>query len=171
MIWSQAFPYVAMQVYSRQGDNDSSSSSSRLSENELRSALIALTLVWAACVALVALSIKRKYWRSFVSSETGSNYAIRTFREATTDESRLNAAFSNHRSFIAPIEAEVKQWLSDRYTTWQVERPAWFTEAAIASIPNDMLPKEALWELIVKGGGTRRRSSVGERLNARNATS
>ena len=163
MIWSQVFPYIAMNVYFRQDD---ATSSSRLSEDELRITLIAVTLIWAASAASLAISIKRKYWRTFFSTETGSQYAIAFFRRSATDEARFDAVFNNHRSFTASIEAEIRQWLQERYAIWQLERPAWFTEVAIASIPDEMLPKEVLRELIAKGGGMRRRSSVGERLNA-----
>ena len=46
----------------------------------------------------------------------------------------------------------MKIWLNERYPVWQLEEPTWFTDAAIASIPADMLPKEALRDRIMNGG-------------------
>lgn len=165
MIWSQVFPYIAKQVYLLQ---DYSPSSSRLSRGEIQSTLIALTLVWAISAASLAISIKPNYWRTFYSTDTGSQHAVALFRRSSTDEARFDTVFSNHRSFTASIEAEIKQWLQERYAIWQLERPAWFNEAAIASIHDDMMPKEVMRELFAKGGGMRRRSSVGEKLSAGN---
>ena len=162
LIWSQVFSYVAVHVYLRKDVEDNSS---RLSEDELRHALIVLTLVWAASTMSFAASIKRKYIRTFLSTETASQYTIRLFRESTSDEARFDAVFTNHPSYTEPIKAEVKQWLDERYPIWQLEHPHWFTDAAIASILDDMLPKEALRELIAKGGGARRKSSIGEKLS------
>ena len=162
MIWSQIFPYFAMQVYLHRDDDEEKESG--LTQDELQTALIVLTLVWAASAASFAASIKRKYLRTFVSADTGSQYAIRLFRESETDEARFSAVFRNHRSYTAPIKAEVKAWLDERYPIWQLEHPPWFNDVAVASIPDDMLPKEVLRELIAKGGGARRRSSIGERL-------
>jgi hypothetical protein len=162
MIWSQVFPYVAMFIYVRYGEH----STSRLSPAELRNALIPLSLLWTASALTFAASIKRKYWQTFLSTETASQYAIRLFREAKDDEMRFDAVFGNHCSYTAPIADGVKAWLHDRYPVWRLEHPPWFTEAAISRIPDEMLPKEALKELLSNGGGVRRRSSLGELLLA-----
>jgi hypothetical protein len=161
-IWSQVVPYVATYVYSTR--QNYASSSSCFSKEELQSALIVLTTIWGATAAIFAFTIKRDFWGTFYSIETASQYVIRLFRETANDEGRFAAAFKNHRSYAAPIESEVRQWISERYATWQVERPAWFTEAAISNIPDDMMPREALQDILEKGGGMRRRSSIGERI-------
>lgn len=165
---SLGFPYVAIHIYSNLiDDDDELSLSSRLSEAELRRAMIVLTLVWAASAISLAASIKREYWRTFNSTETGLLYTVRSFREAPNDERRFDAVFTVHPSFVVPIKGEIKAWVQERYNIWQMERPPWFNDAAVAIIPDEMLPKETLRELLSKGGGKREKSSVRERLNAR----
>ena len=49
----------------------------------------------------------------------------------------------------------------DNWERWEKEKPAWFNGMFKASVEDDMIPKKALAKL---GGGSRRRSSVGEQL-------
>ena len=168
-IWSQVFPYVALKIYAshwreEDGDDDSTSST-RLTESELLTLLVALTAVWAASTVTFVASINRAYLQSFLTTETASQYTIRQFRDAKNDEARFDTVFNNHASYTASIKAEVKTWLDESFPTWQREHPPWLTDAFIANIPDDMLPKEVLQELNMKGGGKRRRSSIGDRLS------
>ncbi len=148
----------------RDRNDMSTSSSTRLSENELKHALTILTIMWAASAMSLAASIKRKYLQTFFSTETASQYTIRLFRESKADEARFRSAFGNNSSYTESIKAEIKQWLDEKYPIWQLERPPWFTDVKIALIPTDMLPKEVLRQLITKGGGARRRSTISEKL-------
>ena len=163
-LWSQVFPFVALVIYSKQGEGNSTSF--RLSPNELLHGLLLLSSVWFASTFFFALTIKRRYWRTFLTTSTSGQYAIQLFRESTSDESRFDAVFGNHKSYREPIKHEVKTWLAERYPIWQLERPVWFSEAAISLIPDDMLSKEALRDLVARGGGQRRRSSLGDRMSA-----
>ena len=162
MLWAQVFPYVALEIYL---SRDATSSLQVIPPDELRNVLVALSLVWVASAVSFALVIKRRYLRTFVSTSTASQYTIQLFRESKADENRFDAVFGVHRFYYEPILAEVKSWLAERYPIWQLERPVWFNEAAISSIPDDLLPKEALRDLVTQGGGKRRRLSLGDRLS------
>ena len=159
MLWSQVFPFIAVEIYVRYNDD----ADFRLSADDLRMVPIVLSLVWAASALTVAASIKRKFWRTFYSTETGPQYATLTFREANDDEGRF-LLLQAHSSYIAPIRNEMKTWLVERYPIWQLEHPPWFNDAAVAKIPDDMLPAQALRDLMAKGGGDRKRLSFVEKM-------
>ena len=187
-MWAQIFPYLAQVYYLRyihedngqeemSSTNSTSSSlgsnnavavnaSTKFSSLELRNAQIICTLVWFSSALAVAFLIKPKYLKTFASTMTGSQYSIATFRNSSSDFIKFDALFSNHRSYWEPIKEEVKVWVAERYPVWQVEKPVWFDDAAVSQIPSDVLPKEALKDLILKGGGERgRRASVKDALS------
>jgi hypothetical protein len=97
--------------------------------------------VWAAALIGFLLAIERSYLWTFVSLETGREYSIRQFRERQGDDERRMEIFNEHVRLWESIQGEVKAWLKANYTRWLAEKPAWFTPALIAKIPDDLLPK------------------------------
>ena len=82
---------------------------------------------------------------------TGVEFSCQNFKLAKTDEEKFGI-FDQHPSYFAPIKGELKIWLAANWTRWNRERPAWFTEAAIAFIPNNIVPKEELLKHKDNGG-------------------
>jgi len=61
------------------------------------------------------------------------------------------------------IYPQVGDWVLNNYERWEAEKEEWFTEALIATIPDDMIPAHNL-ELL-GGVDGRRRSSFAERMS------
>jgi hypothetical protein len=52
----------------------------------------------------------------------------------------------------------------ENWDTWEAEKPIWFDDVWLSYVDDDMMPAEALKRLRQKGGGTRRRSSLGDAI-------
>ena len=87
---------------------------------------------------------------------TGPECAYLKWKRAPTDDAKFSV-FDQHESYYAGFKGELKIWLAANWRRWDEEKPAWFTQAAIATIPTDILPEEEL----AKYGGGRRESKVG----------
>jgi hypothetical protein len=94
----------------------------------------ALGSIWAVALAGFFLAIERTYLRTFVSFETGRALAVRLFREANDDESRIEILNSN-RCLWESIREEVEAWLQAKYAGWKSQPPPWLTPGLLAKIP------------------------------------
>ena len=83
-----------------------------------------------------------KYLHTFYDLATGKQHVVRSFRNATTDEERI-LVFKRHPSFYRFIAGELKSWVGANYREiWLEEKPEWFTDRVLASIPKEFIPKE-----------------------------
>lgn len=82
---------------------------------------------------------ERKYARTFVSTMTASQYRIKSFREAKTDQTKMSV-IKLHPSYYASIRGEVAEWVRENWDVWNEERPHWFTERVRGGVPKDMIP-------------------------------
>ena len=89
--------------------------------------------------------IKREYWHTFYSPMTGWQQTISNFHNGASDYVKMNAIFDNHLSCSSSITDEVKRWMSGKWNEWETEKPEWFTDKLINSIPDDYIPKDR-WE-------------------------
>ena len=79
---------------------------------------------------------------TFFATATGPKFVCNNYHVAATDEAR-SAIFSFHPSFYSSIKDELKIFLATNWKKWTVsEKPDWFTPHFLASIPEDMLPKD-----------------------------
>jgi hypothetical protein len=99
-----------------------------------------LSAVWFASHGTFLLLINRSYLRTFVSIETGSEYAIRNFRDAEGNDEVRFAIFDMNVRKWSSIRGEVDLWVKCNYNKWVQEQPSWFTAGLVAKIPDDMLP-------------------------------
>ena len=116
----------------------------------------------AACLIFIPLAINilssvsflffidRKYIHTFFTTMNGPEFAYLTFNEAETVEEKFDV-FDNHRDYYRAFDGELKIWLNEIFDELQRDKPAWWTEDLIASIPNDLAP-EALLQKFKKNG-------------------
>jgi hypothetical protein len=125
-------------------------------ENFALKALFGLLAFWALNAALGVSMMKKEYRKTFVSSETGCEWAQKFFLEGETDKAKSKPIRLNRKKW-EPIKELVKEWVQENWWTWNDKNPDWFTDAWIAKVPDDFIPAEenrvVLQEL-------RRRSSV-----------
>ena len=134
--------------------------SSKLSASTIYSFLGALLALWLATAFLFFYKIKRKYWSTFYSLETGGQTARAFFLENDDDEKKI-AIFKRSPVLWKSIEGQVKAWTLAKWSEWEEQKPQWFTEAFKERVPDEMIPKSALYKLHKKAkGGQRKRSSA-----------
>jgi hypothetical protein len=99
-----------------------------------------LSAVWFSSFGTFLLLINRSYLKTFVSTETGSEFAIRNFRDAEGDDAARSTIFRLNVIVWSSIRGEVDLWVKCNYSKWVQEQPSWFTAGLVARIPDDMLP-------------------------------
>jgi hypothetical protein len=132
------------------------SEASRLNEGIALKALFGLLAFWALNAALGVSMMKKENRKTFVSLETGCEWAQKFFLEGETDKAKSNTVWLNKNKW-EPIKEPVKEWVQENWWTWKEETPDWFTDAWIAKVPDDFIPEE---EDRVALQQVRRKSSV-----------
>jgi hypothetical protein len=127
-----------------------------LNEDFATKVFFALFGFFALNAALGVSIMKKDFRRTFLSLETGCEWAQKFFLEGKENHVKSKTARLNEKKW-EPIKATVKEWVHENWWTWKEENPDWFTDAWIAKIPDDFIPAEesrvALQEM-------RRRSSL-----------
>jgi hypothetical protein len=149
MVWTQVTPYLALVYNKRFVPDDDSDTLDALP------VIIALNALWLTSGALLAALANRDNLITFFSTVSATEYTVTQFRDSLDDEQKFDAVFGNHLHLTKPIISEVKAWIADRWQSWETELPLWFTADAIALIPSSYLPKRALEDLLIEGGGKR----------------
>ena len=116
-------------------------------------------VLWLTSFVAFFLTIDGKYYPTFTSMQSGKQYVVDTFRIATTDERKV-LIFKRHPDYYDSIQDEVKGWVLQNWDAWQTDKPAWFTEKVVRTIPDSFIPADDLKEIDQAGGRERKKSSV-----------
>jgi hypothetical protein len=109
--------------------------------------------------ACFLLLMKREFWGTFFSLQTGHAWAKENFVEGDTDELKAWTLGCNKKLWMS-IRDGVKAWTLENWERWEEEKPIWFTDGWKAQVDDDMIPAESLARM--NGQGViRRRSSFG----------
>jgi hypothetical protein len=84
-------------------------------------------------------------------------------KEGATDSSKMEI-HKKRRRLWKHLRPEVKEWTLANWARFEREQPDWLTPGLIGHVDDDMIPPEALRRLKMAGGGSRRRSSLGDVL-------
>jgi hypothetical protein len=115
-----------------------------------------LTAVSIVSFGVLLLTIERKYVRTFFFTQTGSEYVMKHFLDNDGNDELRALIFWYNEELWRPIRPQVQVWLRSRFRTWRRTKPAWFTDALVASIPTDMLPVRDAKRLSAQAPGGRR---------------
>ena len=117
--------------------------------------------LWLASLIGFFASIDKNYLHTFVDIASGKQHVAREFRNATSDFEKLQI-FGFHKSYWAStsLQKEIKEFMDENYEVFETEKPEWWTELLISTIPDDYIPKEDLKVLEKKGVGGKRKKSV-----------
>ena len=120
-----------------------------------------LQALWALSLVLFFSKIKRAYWKTFYSTQSGRQNAMSLFRDHKDDELKIRV-FINHEDLWSDIRGEVKEYTHKKWATWESEKPDWFGDNFKALVSDEFIPEALLKALNTKTvGGKRRRSSMG----------
>ena len=162
-IVSQCYPFVSLYFYRRSSIED------KTDPDMLNSAFTFLAIMWLACAVAFLVVTKSEFYHTFVSTITGWQLTIDSFRKSDNPETKMLTIFENHSSFTESIKDEVIAYMRDNWAEWERTQPAWFTPKFISSVGDEFIPDANLRQLntnaLELGGenrSRRRRSSVGE---------
>ena len=112
-----------------------------LTEDSVMRVVGLLSLAWIASFAAMLRLMKREYLWTFVSFETGREWAMSFYLFGETDKVRSKTLKLNRMKWLA-IEDKVKAWVQANWWEWKEARPKWFTDSLIAKIPDDFIPND-----------------------------
>jgi hypothetical protein len=129
---------------------------SKIDDLTLFTTVMALAASWLVAVVGLALTVERKYLRTFVSLQTGYADTQAYFLDNEGDNARRILIFlCNERQWRA-IRARVRLWVLGTYGAWLALKPAWFTTDLRARIPDEFMPAQVVHDLNVQAPGGRR---------------
>ena len=178
LVMSQASSFVAAKLYiDHTVGNDEEEGGEEAETNVLSQDLITKLIATSFALRLLSFtgffaSIDKAYLHTFYDIASGKQHVVRSFRNATSDEDRIQV-FKRHPSFYRSIADEIKCWVAANYReVWLEEKPEWLTDRVLALIPKEMIPKEErgtiakVEEEEVGGSGAKRASIVEGLLGA-----
>jgi hypothetical protein len=141
---------------------------------EEEEAVMSESVAWMLVVSLVSsftgvgllfmLLINGKYRRTFYSTQTSTEWVCSYFsKEGATDCSKMGI-YTLRRAKWKHIREEVKEWTLANWERIEAESPEWFNTALVDQVEDEMIPAASLRKLKMSSGGSRRRSSLGQRL-------
>jgi hypothetical protein len=120
---------------------------SKIGNVPLFTIVVTLAVVLLIAVVGLSLTIKREYFHTFVSLQTGCAYAQSYFLDNQgNDAKRVEIFFHNERQWQA-IRNRVRQWVLGMYAVWEALMPSWFTTDLRARIPDEFMPAQVVHEL------------------------
>jgi hypothetical protein len=126
-----------------------------------------LSVVFAVGICVFLCLIDSKYISTFYSPTTTCQWVQSKYLEGTTDEEKYSRIVDRNPHCWKSIRPQVKADMLAKWEGWETDKPAWFDDLFVAKVDDDMVPPQFLRRLKMKGGGERRRSSLGERFGGR----
>jgi hypothetical protein len=140
MLLNGSFPANSTRANSAAG---TSSSDHKIDPLTLFASVGALIAIWATAVLGLSLTIKREYRHTFWSAQTGCAYSRSYFLDHEGNDAKRIHIFDMNARHWRSIRDRVRQWVLSMYATWDALKPAWFTDAAKARIPDEFMHAEA----------------------------
>jgi hypothetical protein len=104
----------------------------------------------------LSLTIKREYFHTFVSLQTGCAFAQSPFLDNEGDDAkRVHIFLFNERQWQA-IRNRVREWVIGMYAVWKALMPSWFTTDVQSRIPDEFMLAQFVHELNAQAPGGRR---------------
>ena len=116
----------------------------KLDDKTLQTVLGSLVAIWFVSAVTFALVIKRKYLHTFYDMDTASTFNRKAFLHLREDQDLDKAGFLTIHPdiYMAWGDELIKPWTINNWNRWEEEKPAWFTDKWIESVPNEYIPFE-----------------------------
>jgi len=134
LVFSQVSAFACGGVYTTNAKDDGS----KIPATALFSLLVVCFVGWVVGFCIFYFGIKAEYRRTFTDPITGWQFTVNQFING--NEFQKSQIFGyNHRHWVS-IRGDVKNWTLSNWVRWQQDKPDWFTEDFIASVPDDFIP-------------------------------
>jgi hypothetical protein len=141
LVWTQVTLVVFVLLYLRyyeQGDIGLDRRS-KISASTLCPVAAALVVTWGIAFYFFIKRINPEYLHTFFGTMTGAQYTVHLFRTGGTEAVKAGI-FSVSPLLWWSIRDEVKAWTLANWERWLKEKPAWFTDGFISTVPTDFIP-------------------------------
>jgi hypothetical protein len=141
LAWSQVSSVISVALYHRYYDeSDEEGSRGKIGATELYAISGSLVLLWALSFFAFTRNINKSHYHTFFGTMTASQYTIFLFRNGTSDHMKMDI-FTTHTLYWESIRDEMKAYTFANWDRWKTERPDWFTDNFIATIPDEFIPR------------------------------
>ena len=147
LLWSQISAVIGVVLYQKFYNEENRRS--KISAIARYTIVGSLVFVWTLSFYCFIKKTNPKYYHTFFGTMTGIEYNIHLFRVGD-ERMKMDVILSNS-SYYAPIRDEVRTYMLANWDRWKVEKPDWFTEHWITTVPDEFIPRPE---------PNRRRSSV-----------
>jgi hypothetical protein len=147
---------VATHIYLR--SDDEAADGKVINESIVWSTVGILSGAQVFFFACFLLLMKRNFWGTFFSTETGYEWVQSYFVSGQTDEVKKRIFEHNTKQWMS-IRDDVQAWTLENWERWVEEKPSWFNDAWKSDLDDDMIPPASLRAMKLAGGGSRRRRS------------
>jgi len=161
MVWTQASVFGAIKLkeeFGRGMEEDVGEIERVVKDEDYLMIATVLLLLWFVALLGLMFCSEKELRKTFYSTRTAKQYNEALFR--SDDDEIMIQVFSDHPSYYAHLEDEIKEWLGEKWNDWHASRPGWLTEELIERIPGRLLPgggdKGVLEEIDGDGDGDKR---------------
>jgi hypothetical protein len=137
----------------------------KLSEKVVWGAIGSLNAAFVFGWIAFLLVMEREFIITFFSTDTYSTFLKKWFAGISDgDDEQKSGIFDSQRSHRRKMERDIRAWTLANWERWEREKPQWFTDRWIDSVPNDCIPYEFCVKYKkTKGRQEKRRASVSVR--------
>ena len=139
MVFTQASVFGAIRMKEEFGPQIEEEVGERaIKEEDYITIATMLLLLWFVALLGLMFGSEKEFRKTFYSTRTAKQYNEALFRSG--EDEIMIQVFSDHPSYYAHFEDEIKEWLGEKWNDWHASRPGWLTEELIARIPRRLLP-------------------------------
>ena len=141
MVFTQASVFGAIKLkeeFGRQIEDDVGEMERVVKEEDYMTIATMLLLLWIVALLGLMFGSEKELRNTFYSTRTGKQYNEALFRSG--EDEIMIQVFTDHPSYYAHFEDEIKEWLGENWNDWHASRPGWLTEELTAQIPGRLLP-------------------------------
>ena len=141
LLWSQlsAVVFVVLyQLHYDEGEGDDKRRS-KIDATAMYITVASLVLVWLFSFSSFIRKINQKYLHTFFGTMTGPQYTVHLFR-AGNDHMKMGL-FETNVLHWASIRDEVIAYTHANWARFKAEKPDWFTDHFIKTIPSEFIPR------------------------------
>ena len=142
LLWSQlsAVVFVVLyQLHYDEGEGDDKRRS-KIDATAMYITVASLVLVWLFSFSSFIRKINQKYLHTFFGTMTGPQYTVHLFRTGTTDRMKMDIFTANVLHWVS-IRDEVIAYTHANWARLKAEKPDWFTDHFINTIPSEFIPR------------------------------
>ena len=136
MFYTQVMLFIVVNVrsstYSEEGQNPV------FSEEKLWILACSLSALWLVAVVVLLLSCEKGFMHTFFQLTRAWEYNKAMFD--TGDDGYRMYIFTDHEAYYMWYKEEIKEWLDEAWDRLHREKPVWFTQNVVKSVPIDILP-------------------------------